>query len=567
MSMDNNKVEKMTEQEFVDTLDYFAGKNTYYLQDDDTFDYRQANNRDLNKMYTEIVTNAKRDLSVEDFDKFVADSKEVLSSDKYADTNVGTRDFMDKVNSIDPDYQSRFEATQAGVLTPASASKSEADLSDSSLAAELESNDDLGFGFDESGNPVEIAVVEPGVVVQPMFDNSKEENVIDVEASDVKPESNTVDYEGPLGKFTYDKTQFTIDTKEIEACDDIYYGTHYDSLSIPRLHYIGSETDGNKIKIPEGVKSGDFMFDGSNITSTPRLPESLENTNSMFKDCKHLRNAFSAIPKNVGSTSYMYDGCSNLKNGPKMIPANVKDISGMFADCSNMITVPYICDGVEHAYDTFCNCTSMPHMPRLPYSVTNAFGYASGTRYESSDHCYANGDASSEAFAEYQSYINFDESKKTAENNRGTLYQQSSNKSSKDMIAEMFRIRFLQMQQKCAECLSRGVTYGKELAIKAKNKTVELAKAGVGKVKTAYDEKVQPKMSQMTSNAGATVQNAATGFTGKVKTGTHSFVQSRYDKFMEKNVGAASSSRAAQAESKFGGISPDSPNTSTEFGK
>lgn len=102
-------VEKMTRQEFVDTLDHFAGQNTYYLQDDDTFDYRQSNNNNLHNMYTELVTNAKRDLSQEDFDGFVDDAKTLLDGPSYDDTNVSAREFLGVVNKIDPDYTSRFE--------------------------------------------------------------------------------------------------------------------------------------------------------------------------------------------------------------------------------------------------------------------------------------------------------------------------------------------------------------------------------------------------------------------------------------------------------------------------
>lgn len=453
-------------------------------------------------------------------------------------------------------------------------SKSNEDVlsSDNELASVLESNDDLGFDFDKSGNP---QMLMPGVIISQNADNHYEADknaAIDVDFVEVKDE-NLVDYEGPLGKFKYDKTQFTLDTYELEAYDDGLGVYSSPATSIPRLHYIGTETDGNKICIPDGVKSGDFMFAESNIKNTPKLPKSLESTNSMFCDCKQLKTAISVIPSNVGNTAYMYQGCSNLKYGPKIIPSNVKDMEGMFGKCSKLMKQPYICDGVEQATFAFYDCLNLTSSPMLPKSVKAAYGAFTGTKYESADSCYVAQDISSETFANNKRLneamgiagVGFNRGSNTSQNN--TFYQTLQSKSSKDMIAEMFKIKFLQMQQKCSECLSRGVTYGKELAVKAKDKTVELAKAGATKVKTTYNEKVQLKMSETVSKAGATVKSSATGFADKVKTGTHDFVHTRYDNFMSKNAGVTPVNRGAQADAKFGGISPDSPDTSTEFNK
>lgn len=555
-----NEYQSFTKDELVEHLDHLASMNAYYLQDDDTYDYRQNNNKMLQDTYNETVTYAKENFSPEDFDGFVGDATTLLDGPGYDDTNVSSRAFIDVVNKIDPDYASRFEASQRLAVNMSDrVGMSGSRVEDDFDADVLKSDDDLGFAFDDSGNPVEAATSV--IVIDP-------KDVVDVDYVDVKPDkdNNMVDYDGPLGKFKYDKTQFTVDTYEIEAEDFPETGDHFDALSVPRLHYIGAETDGNKIKIPDGIKSGDFMFAGSNIKNTPRLPKSLESTYSMFQDCKQLKTAISEIPKNVGNTSYMYSGCSNLKYGPRLIPANVKNMDGMFGECSKLVKPPYICDGVESTSFAFFDCSSLYGALKMPKSVTSAYGMYANTHYESADNCYVAQDVYSDDFKRFQEMKN---NQNTSQN--GSIYQDLKPKSSKDMIAEMFKIKFLQMHQKCSECLSRGVTYGKELAVKAKDKTVELAKAGATKVKTTYNEKVQPKVSEMASNvrtkAGATVQNTATGFADKVKTGTHDFVQTRYDKFMEKNAGAASVNRGAQAESKFGGISPDLSDASTEFDK
>ena len=71
-----------------------------------------------------------------------------------------------------------------------------------------------------------------------------------------------------LGEFYYNPDEFKI-------CHSDY------------LKYVGSETDGSKIKIPQGIKSCNSMFDGcENLITAPSIPEGVKNCNHMFFCCK-----------------------------------------------------------------------------------------------------------------------------------------------------------------------------------------------------------------------------------------------------------------------------------------
>ncbi len=64
-------------------------------------------------------------------------------------------------------------------------------------------------------------------------------------------------YEGEFGIFDYDDTEFKVVSGD-EALDYVCEDIGKDSI----LYYIGKETDGSKIKIPEGIKDCSGMFYG-----------------------------------------------------------------------------------------------------------------------------------------------------------------------------------------------------------------------------------------------------------------------------------------------------------------
>lgn len=163
--------------------------------------------------------------------------------------------------------------------------------------------------------------------------------VSDIVPINDKQKGNIVHYEGYLGSFDYNTRDWEI----------AYYQTtvNGNTVSVPTLHYIGDTrsdrlgvigeglfgtssdlTDGSEIKIPEGLKVGDYMFAGTNIESVPKLPERLESAHGMFMNCKHLT---------TGCSAAMYDSSSPYA-GSLQIPSSLQDISWMFAGCDELQT-------------------------------------------------------------------------------------------------------------------------------------------------------------------------------------------------------------------------------------
>ena len=117
-------------------------------------------------------------------------------------------------------------------------------------------------------------------------------------------------YEGILGNFQYDDTEFQLKSNSY-------------------LRYIGTETDGSKIKIPAGVTNCSYMFqDCSSLLKAPEIPTGVTNCFAMFYGCRSLIEA-SEIPTEVKSCGYMFKGCSSLIKAPE-IPKGVTHCAGMF---------------------------------------------------------------------------------------------------------------------------------------------------------------------------------------------------------------------------------------------
>lgn len=91
-----------------------------------------------------------------------------------------------------------------------------------------------------------------------------------------------------IGVFDYDDTEFELN---IVPFDGIIPGRTI-------LHYIGKETDGSKIKIPEGITSIARMFVGSNLKTPPLIPNSVTNMYGAFARCESLEEA-PVIPHGV----------------------------------------------------------------------------------------------------------------------------------------------------------------------------------------------------------------------------------------------------------------------------
>lgn len=137
---------------------------------------------------------------------------------------------------------------------------------------------------------------------------------------------NMLHYKGALGEFDYDPTQFELATISVGDLSD----ENGITAQMPILHYIGSQTKGGNINIPEGLKSADYMFSGNTkLETVPVLPNSLESAHCAFLNCTGLKRACRDAKE--GETFFT----NKMKDGTKWsMPANLKDTSGMFYGCT-----------------------------------------------------------------------------------------------------------------------------------------------------------------------------------------------------------------------------------------
>lgn len=177
-------------------------------------------------------------------------------------------------------------------------------------------------------------------------------------------EDGLIHYKGGLGDFTYNPNEFQIEQINVEPDG---YGNAGGPM--PILKYIGRETDGDKIKIPDGVASLTLTFADTHITSAPVIPSSVESTSYMFSNCENLINADIKIPSKVRSTAAMFAGCSMLEHGPREIPGTVEDMSAMYVGCENLQNMPKLNKGIKCMDSSFANCVSLTQKPKIPSSV------------------------------------------------------------------------------------------------------------------------------------------------------------------------------------------------------
>lgn len=177
-------------------------------------------------------------------------------------------------------------------------------------------------------------------------------------------EDGMIHYKGGLGDFRYNPDEFQIEQVMVEPDG---YGNAGGPM--PILKYIGKETDGNKIKIPDGISSLTLTFADTNITSAPKIPSSVESTSYMFSNCGQLKDANIKIPSKVRSTAAMFAGCNLLEHGPREIPGTVEDMSAMYVGCENLQNMPKLGKGIKCMDSSFANCVSLTQKPKIPSSV------------------------------------------------------------------------------------------------------------------------------------------------------------------------------------------------------
>ena len=144
--------------------------------------------------------------------------------------------------------------------------------------------------------------------------NGKTKEVADLGGKITGKGGGKVKYEGDLGTFEYDSSEWALGTKTVtDAASGV-------STKIPILRYIdkdnswtpGDQVYGGNITIPEGLKSLDYSFDGNkDLETVPKIPDSVETAHAAFKGCTKIeRAAKNAKTGEHSSTSEMKTGAA-----------------------------------------------------------------------------------------------------------------------------------------------------------------------------------------------------------------------------------------------------------------
>lgn len=165
--------------------------------------------------------------------------------------------------------------------------------------------------------------------------------------------AKTVNYVGPLGRFSYQTDEFEVMQKYSAS-----------GIVTECLRYKGLLTDGSKIRIPDGVVDASYMFEGKPLVTPPKIPDSVLNTSHMFQKCVSLVRG-AVLPLNVKNTGFMYAGCRSLERVPG-IPDKTTETSYMFDGCTSLQMPPIVPGSVKRANGMFRGCVSMMALPSFP---------------------------------------------------------------------------------------------------------------------------------------------------------------------------------------------------------
>lgn len=182
-------------------------------------------------------------------------------------------------------------------------------------------------------------------------------------------------YVGSHGDFIFDPDEFEVTAMDSEASEFCCGGRSH------IIRYVGNETDGSKIRIPDGLTDGTCMFMNTDITFMPKLPMSLKFGDAMFMGTK-LTSVYqgsvnpvtkrTVLPPGLRSTSFMFANCRDLEIGPMDVPPLVKNADFMFADCGRLVNTPRLSYGLRYGDAMFAGCHSLTEKPRKPSSMKSS---------------------------------------------------------------------------------------------------------------------------------------------------------------------------------------------------
>lgn len=170
----------------------------------------------------------------------------------------------------------------------------------------------------------------------------------------------TYDYDGPLGTFSFDPKEFAL---AVVSLPENEFGSGCECMA---LKYIGEETDGRKIHVPEGVRDASYMFSGTDLRRAPQLPDSVEIAMMTYMSCPRLKDASASLPAHLTDASFMFSDCAYLGKGPAHLPDELKYADYMFSDDPKLRNAPTIGSQVTSMDGAFAFCRSLNTPPKVP---------------------------------------------------------------------------------------------------------------------------------------------------------------------------------------------------------
>ncbi len=157
-------------------------------------------------------------------------------------------------------------------------------------------------------------------------------------------------YSGYLGKFEYDDTQWTVKDSN-----------HSPIPGREILHYVGQETDGSKIVVPDGLIHATALFWHTDIVTPPVLPASVKDADFVCYHCAHLVEPI-VFSENVESIEAAMAGCIQLTM-PSEIPSACKNGQNLYNGCKKLTQAVVVPPGVEKADGMFRDCNALVRFP------------------------------------------------------------------------------------------------------------------------------------------------------------------------------------------------------------
>ena len=195
---------------------------------------------------------------------------------------------------------------------------------------------------------------------------------VESEFVDMMGEDGMMHHSSSLGNFTYDPSEFEVQrvnvSKQVDNNGLTEDMPHNGYMYV--LRYIGHETDGSKIHVPEGLEDMSLTFTGTDIKSAPKIPSSVTSIYGAFASCHNLETADITIPPSVKAGEFAFCDCTNLKKGPSVVPGTIKNANYMFANCPTLENTPKIGRGVKQGECMFMGCKNLTREPNVPRSMT-----------------------------------------------------------------------------------------------------------------------------------------------------------------------------------------------------